>query len=152
MPNAEREIAGVTHGIPARIVDNKSHKLVAKSVPPYDIRERAFEFACAIVKLYFYLVQETKTPRRIADQLLGCGTAPAAILEEAKAVHSRPDFVAKISTSLKEVREAHLWLRLVRACLLAPPDRLDPHLREANEIISVLTSIRKNSGHRPNAP
>ncbi|MGH9312909.1 MAG: four helix bundle protein [Vicinamibacterales bacterium] len=102
------------------------------TMPPFDIRQRAFEFACAIVKLYLYLVQETKTPRRIADQLLGSGTAAGSNLEEAKAAHSHPDFVARISISLKESRETHYWLRLIAATALAPAERIEPQLRATN--------------------
>jgi four helix bundle protein len=117
-------------------------------MPPFDIRQRTFEFACAIVKLYLHLVQETRTPRRIAEQLLGSGTAIGSNLEEAKAAHSKPDFAAKISLSLKEGRETHYWLRLVAATSLAPRPVIDPHLQECDELISILTTIRKNSGHR----
>ena len=39
-------------------------------MPPFDIRDRTFQFACAIVRFYLYLLQETATPRRLADQLL----------------------------------------------------------------------------------
>jgi four helix bundle protein len=117
-------------------------------MPPFDIRQRTFEFACAIVKLYLYLVQETKTPRRIADQLLGSGTAVGSNLEEAKAAHSRLDFVARISISLKEGRETHYWLRLIVATSLAHAELIRPHLTECNELISILTAIRKNTGHR----
>lgn len=117
-------------------------------MPPYDIRERTFEFACAIVRFYTYLLQETRTPRRLAEQLLDAGTATGAILEEAEAPHSRADFTAKNSTALKEARETRYWLRLLRACALAPAERIEPLLGEAGEIISIITSIRKNAGHR----
>jgi four helix bundle protein len=144
MPNAETADRLIRH----RLWTGAWCLLETKHVAPYNIRQRAFEFACAIVKFYFYLVQETKTPRRIAEQLLDSGTAPSAILEEAEAAHSRPDFVAKISTALKEAREAHQWLRIIRACSLAPSDRVEPHLKESDEIIRILTAIRKNAGHR----
>jgi four helix bundle protein len=117
-------------------------------MPPFDIRQRAFEFACAIVKLYLHLLQETKTPRRIADQLLGSGTAIGSNLEEAKAAHSRPDFIAKISLSLKEGRETYYWLRLIASTSLAPVNVIQPHLSECNELVSILTAIRKTAGHR----
>jgi four helix bundle protein len=118
-------------------------------MPPFDIRQRAFEFGCAIVKLYLHLLRETRTPRRIADQLLGSGTAIGSNLEEAKAAHSRLDFVAKISLSLKESRETHYWLSLIVATSLARADVIQPHLTECNELVSILTAIRKNAGHRP---
>jgi four helix bundle protein len=74
-------------------------------VPPFDIRVRAFDFACCIVKLCLYLMKETPTPRKIAEQLLASGTSVGSNLEEAEAGHSHADFVAKISTCLKEARE-----------------------------------------------
>jgi four helix bundle protein len=118
-------------------------------MPPFDIRQRAFEFSCALVKLYLHLLQETRTPRRIADQLLGAGTAIGSNLEEAKAAHSRLDFVAKISLSLKEGRETHYWPRLIVTTSLARADVIQPHLTECNELVSILTVIKKNAGHRP---
>lgn len=119
-----------------------------EDMPQYDIRDRAFDFACATVRFFQYLQQETATPKRIAEQVLAAGTAIGAILEEAKAAHSRADFLAKNSIALKEAREARYWLRLLRACDLVPPDRVDAHLQEAQEVVAILTAIRKNSGHR----
>jgi four helix bundle protein len=117
-------------------------------MPQYDIRERSFDFACAAVRFFQYLQQETATPRRIAEQFLSAGTAVGANLEEAKAAHSRAEFLAKNSIALKEAREARYWLRLLRACDLVPSERIDPHLQEAKELVAILTAIRKNSGHR----
>lgn len=118
-------------------------------MPPYDIRERAFEFACTTVRFHQYLLQETRTPKAVADQLLHSGTGIGANLEEAEAAHSKRDFLVKNSNALKEAREARYWLRLIRHCDLAPGDRLDPLIRESQELISIVTAIRKRGGHRP---
>ena len=77
---------------------------MAPSVAAYDIRERGFEFACDIVRFYQYSLQETRTPRHIADQLLDAATSIRANLEEADVAHSKADFVAKNSVALKEAR------------------------------------------------
>ncbi|HSL21705.1 MAG TPA: four helix bundle protein [Vicinamibacterales bacterium] len=117
-------------------------------MPPFEIRQRTFEFACAIGKFYAYSTDKTTVPHRVAGQLLDAGTAPGAILEEAEAAHSHADFVAKISTALKEARETHYWLRVIQASVAVPAERIEPRLREAGELIAILTAIRKNAGHR----
>lgn len=117
-------------------------------MPDFEIRQRTFQFACAIVRFYMHLVKNTPTPWKIAEQLLSSGTSPAALLEEAEAAHSHADFVAKISIALKELREAHMWLRLLGACDLADDQVVATHLDEANQLVAILTAIRKNAGHR----
>jgi four helix bundle protein len=117
-------------------------------MPPFDIRERTFEFACAIVKFHSYLLQETSTPRRVAEQLLAAGTSIGANVEEAEAAHSKADFAVKNSNALKEARESRYWLRILRACELVPSTRVDPYIQESQELISIITAIRRNSGHR----
>lgn len=93
-------------------------------------------------------MKETRTPRKIAEQLLAAGTAIGSNLEEAEAGHSHADFVAKISICLKEARESRFWLRLLVTTGLAPSERLDPWLKESTELIRIFTAIRKNAGHR----
>ena len=52
--------------------------------PPRDIRERTFEFACAIVKFCRTLGTTPGVQRHIAGQLLNAGTPVGANVEEAK--------------------------------------------------------------------
>jgi four helix bundle protein len=80
--------------------------------------------------------------------LLASATSIGANLEEAEAAHSHPDFVVKNSNALKEAREIHYWLRLLQACRIVPAPRVASHLAEADEIIRIITAIRKNAGHR----
>ena len=137
-----RERLGHERESPALVMLNEP------DMPAYDIRERAFNFSCDIVRFYQYLLEETRTPRRVADQLLDAATSVGANLEEADVAHSKPDFLAKNSISLKEGREARYWLRLIRACKLAPESRLDPLIQECAELVRIITAIRKNAGHR----
>jgi four helix bundle protein len=64
-----------------------------------------------------------------------------ASLEEAKAGHSRADFIAKCEISLKEARETHYWLRLIAETHIVDRDRLNPLLNACDEIVRVLTAI-----------
>jgi four helix bundle protein len=110
-----------------------------------DIQERAFQFACRIVRLHRAMTRKRNTDRVAADQLLRSGTSFGSNLEEANAAHSRADFVAKSRISLKEARESHYWLRLIEATEMLPAKRVHPLVKEANEIVSILTTIVKNT-------
>ena len=117
-----------------------------------DIRERAFEFACRIVRFCQELYAVGGAARMMAPQLLNCGTSLFGMLEEARAAESRRDFISKCSIGLKETREAHGRLRLHEACRIGPPGDAMALRIEANELVSIMTSIvlntRRNVGHR----
>ena len=100
-----------------------------------DIRDRAFRFACDIVALN----DDLRGARDLTRQLLRAGTSIGANLEEADAAQSKPDFISKCTIALKEARESHYWLRLLRASGKMPDgDRL---LSDANELVAILTAI-----------
>jgi four helix bundle protein len=111
--------------------------------PPFDLAERTFRFACAIVRFCRKLALEPGVSRHIAWQLADAGTSIAANYEEAKAAYSRRDFTAKSSIVLKEARESRMWLRLIEAEHLAPLDEVRPLLSEANELVAIFTTSVK---------
>lgn len=115
------------------------------SPPPYNIQERSFLFAVRIVKLHQYLDKRSGTGRVIAKQVLESGTSIGANLEEADAGQSKPDFISKCGIALKEARETHFWLRLLRECELVPADLISPLVTEAKELVAILTTIVKNA-------
>ena len=106
--------------------------------PLVDFQSRSFQFACEIVR--FYKQISPTIPLAIARQVLRSGTSIGANLEEAKAAQSRRDLRAKFTIALKEARETHYWLRLIEATSLAAPGATKSTLREANELVSILTA------------
>jgi four helix bundle protein len=112
------------------------------------IQERAFNFACRVVRMHRVLARDW-TARRLADQLLDAGTSIGANLEEAEAAHSKRDFISKCRISLKESRETLYWLRLIAATDIVRPSRVTPLMKEANEIVSIVTTIVKNASKSP---
>src|SRR5580765_4542805 len=82
---------------------------------PPDITERTFQFAISVVQLCRKLDQKPGISRSLSRQLLRSGTSIGANMEEAQAGQSRADFLHKCSVALKEARETHYWLRLLRA-------------------------------------
>jgi len=110
-----------------------------------DIRERAFNFACRIVKFHRAAARNA-TSRPILLQALRAGTSIGANLEEAEAGQSKADFISKMRIALKEARETHYWLRLIAATELVKPARIAALTEEANELTAILTTIVRNAG------
>ena len=113
---------------------------------PYDLRERLFLFACVITRLVQYLHTRGPVATQLSAQLLACGNSAASNYEEADDASSQRDRVAKTLIALREVKEARLRLRVMRATgILAAPH--DPILQEAGELVKILaTIIRKSRG------
>lgn len=112
---------------------------------PRDIQERSFEFAFRIVQLHDYLCTKRGAARVIARQVLKSGTSVGANLEEATSAESKADFISKCSIAAKEARETRYWLRLLTACKSVKTELLAPLVKEAGEIVAVVTTIVKNA-------
>ncbi len=76
------------------------------------IKEKSFNFAVRIVKMYSFL-KANKKEYSISKQILRCGTSIGANVEEATGGVSKADFKNKLSIAYKEARETHCWLRLL---------------------------------------
>ena len=105
-----------------------------------DIQERTFNFGVRIIKLVGSL-PNSKIGGVIGKQVLRSGTSIGANVEEADAAYSKEDFIYKINIALKEARETHYWLRMIKASDMVNPQRLESILAEAEELKKILGSI-----------
>ncbi len=110
---------------------------------PEPFHTRGFRFGCAIVRLYLAIYRLPRIPAHLARQVLASGTSIEANLEEAKGCQSRRDIAAKFSIALKEARKTVYWLRLLCATELIDQQTIAPLLREANELVSILTVAQR---------
>ena len=76
------------------------------------IKNKSFDFALRIVKLYQYL-SEQKKEFVLSKQLLRSGTSIGANIREADQAESKADFIHKLSISLKEANESEYWIELL---------------------------------------
>ena len=74
---------------------------------------KSLEFATQIV-LFYEEYAKSKRDTTIAKQLLRSATSVGANINEAIYGNSKPDFIAKLHISLKEVSESIYWLTLLR--------------------------------------
>ena len=108
------------------------------------IQEKSFDFAIRIVNLYKYL-KEDKKEYVLSKQLLRSGTSIGANIEEGIGGQSKKYFIAKLQISLKETRETHYWLRLLKATNYLTENETKNILTECEDIRNILTAILKSA-------
>jgi four helix bundle protein len=109
-----------------------------------DIRNRAFDYACRIVDFCEHLSVAGGVARLMVPQLLNCSLSFATMLEEAPAAESDADFISKYCIGLKECRESWTRMRVCTSCAKGPSADAQALVREADELIAIVTTIVKN--------
>ena len=116
---------------------------------PYDLRERLFEYACAIVHLVQYLHRTDDVGRSLADQILRAGNSAGANYEEADDGSSPADTRGKRRISLRELKETLFRLRVLRATGYLNEEH-DPVIAETLELKRIMASLIRKA--RPKQP
>ena len=125
---------------------------MSKDKKTFDLQERLIDFAVRIIRIAESL-PKTKVGNHIAGQLIRCGTSPAPNYGEAQSAESRPDFIHKMKICLKELRETMVWLiMIVRAELIKPTSKLEPLIKENDELISIFVSSIKTAKQKKRKP
>lgn len=115
---------------------------------PYELRDRLFEYACAIVGVAQYLHTRGDVARSLGDQILRAGNSAGANYEEADDGSSSTDTLGKRRISLRELKETLFRLRVVRATGYLGPE-YDPVIQETLELKLIMaTLIRKAAAKR----
>jgi len=81
----------------------------------------------------------------LSKQLLRSGTSVGANIEEAIGGFSKKDFIYKLQTSYKELRESSYWIRLLRDADILEVATANSLLKETEEIRRILVSILKTA-------
>jgi len=110
-----------------------------------DIRDRAFDFACRVVRFCQRVYEDGGVGRMLVRQLVDSSTSLDAMLEEARAAESKRDFVSKCSIGLKEAREAHVRLKVMEVCRIGPTVEASALRKEADELIAIVGAIIRNT-------
>lgn len=108
------------------------------------IKNKSFDFALRVVKLYQYLC-DTKKEFVMSKQILRSGTSIGANVRESEYAQSKADFIHKTSISLKECNETEYWLELLHKSGYLD-DNIYASLKiDCEEILKILTAIVKTS-------
>lgn len=104
------------------------------------IKDKSFDFAIRIVKLYQYLTTE-KNEYILSKQLLRSGTSVGAMVRESEYSESKADFIHKLAIAQKESNETLYWLELLTKTNYLDKTAFESIHVDAVEIIKLLTSI-----------
>jgi four helix bundle protein len=84
----------------------------------------------------------------IGKQLLRSGTSVGANVEEAESASSKDDFIYRMNVALREARETHYWLRLIKGAGIAKAEQVNVLITEADELRRILGAIVSSSRGR----
>ena len=107
------------------------------------VKEKSFDFAVNIVNLYKELIESNEFV--MSKQLLKSGTSIGANIREAEFAQSKPDFICKMSISLKEVNETDYWLDLLYKTKFINAVAFERFKVKSAEILKILITIVKSS-------
>lgn len=113
------------------------------------VKNKSFEFAIRIVKLYQFLCNEQKE-FVLSKQLLRSGTSVGAMVREAEHGETKKDFIHKMAVAQKEINETLYWLELLHQTDYLTQEQFDSIYNDATEIIKLTTSILKTSKQKIN--
>lgn len=77
------------------------------------VKNKSFQFAIKIVRLYQFFVTEKKE-YVLSKQLLRSGTSVGAMIREAEHAETKRDFIHKMAIAQKEINESIYWLELLK--------------------------------------
>jgi len=83
----------------------------------------------------------------IRRQLSNAGTSIGANFEEADGALTKKDFINKTGIARKEAKETKYWLMAISDTYISK-DEIKADIKESEEIISILSSILRNSGYK----
>ena len=108
------------------------------------IKNKSFDFALRVIKLYKYLTEE-KREYVLSKQILRSGTSIGALFREAEQAESKLDFIHKLSIALKEANETDYWIELLFKSEYIDESQYNSISTDLKEILKLLISIIKSS-------
>ncbi|MDR7129764.1 four helix bundle protein [Algoriphagus sp. 4150] len=106
------------------------------------LRNKSYAFAIQTVRLC-QVLQSDKKEFVLSKQLLRSGTAIGALIREAEFGQSRPDFIHKMSISLKEANETDYWLDLLKDTDYISEESFGKLSQPCKELIAMLVATIK---------
>lgn len=106
---------------------------------PNPLKDKSFQFALSIVRLYKLLTEE-KREFIMSKQLLRSGTSIGANIREGQNAQSKADFIHKFSIAQKECDETLYWLELLYQSEYLEENEFKKIHSNASELLKMLRS------------
>ena len=114
-----------------------------------DLKRRTQLFGLRIIRLVAALPKSIEG-RAIGNQLVRAGTSVGANYRAACRARSKAEFIARLGIVEEEADESAFWIEIIIRSRLLKPRLVESLLREANELVAIMTSSRKTSSKRDN--
>ena len=113
-----------------------------------DLEDRLIRFSVSALTLCKGM-ESNEITRHFINQLIRSSGSSALNYGEAQGAESKRDFIHKVSIVLKELRESHVNIRIIKEGKLTKEEQLIAYLiKENNELVSIfyktLQTARKN--------
>ena len=108
----------------------------------YNLDKRLLSFSIAVI-LFLRKLPNTEEYTVIKHQLIKASTSAGANYEESQGASSKADFTNKVRISLKEIREANYWLKVINGILIKNElnGELEMLIDESQELKNILGAI-----------
>ncbi len=115
---------------------------------PRDLRERTYEYARRIIRL-FRAMPKDDLGKTLGRQLLRSGTSVGANYREAARSRSKAEFISKLGDCLKEIDESDYWLGLIQDEKVMASAKLQPLRQETKELVAIFVSSLNTARDHP---
>jgi len=114
---------------------------------PWDLRERALQFAVDVIR-FCRTLPRTDEAREIAGQLRRASSSVGAHYSAAQRNKSDDDYINKVTGGVEEADEATFWFDVLIRADIAPEKTAAPLRKEADELAKILVSCRSTAIER----
>jgi len=108
------------------------------------LKDESFAFAVRVVALSRRLVAE-QNDYVISKQILKRGTSIGANIREAQFAQTKPDFITKMTISLKEASETQYWLELLQASQMIGETEYASLKASCDRLVGTLVNVVKSA-------
>ncbi len=109
-----------------------------------ELKDRTKQFALRVMRLVDAL-PKTVSARAIGNQIIRSGTSVGAYYRAACRGRSKAEFIAKLGVVAEEADETCFWLELIIESAILPREKVEPLLKEADELTAIFVSSIKIS-------
>ncbi|HEX7997529.1 MAG TPA: four helix bundle protein [Pyrinomonadaceae bacterium] len=109
-----------------------------------ELKQRNKQFSLRVMKLVAALPKSVEG-KAIGSQLVRCGTSVGANYRAACRGRSKPEFIAKLGIVEEEADESAFWMELIIESGLVEKKRVEPLLKEANELVAIIVASRRSA-------
>lgn len=114
-----------------------------------DLKERTKEFSVKILK-FIELISVSTSSKVIIFQLVKSATSVSANYRAACRARSDKEFVSKMNIVLEESDETLFWLELIAEMKWVNQEKIEPLVKESNELTAIFVTILKKVNSRIN--